>query len=58
MDMHVWDLVGTSGITRILLICTCQQGVYPRGHPTPLASNALIYNSHIFQLDCTFLFNV
>jgi hypothetical protein len=35
--MHVQDLVGISGITRVLLVCSCQQGAHPRGRPTPLA---------------------
>jgi hypothetical protein len=36
VDMHVTDLVGINGITRVLLLYTCQQGVYPRGHVLPL----------------------
>jgi hypothetical protein len=32
VDMHATDLVGINGITRVLLVYTCQQGVYPRGH--------------------------
>jgi hypothetical protein len=36
MDMHATDLVGINGITRVLLVHTCQQGVYPRGHAVPL----------------------
>ena len=35
--MHVQDLVGISGFTRVLLVCSCQQGAHPRGRPTPLA---------------------
>jgi hypothetical protein len=34
--MHVMDLLGINGITRVLLVYTCQQGVYPRGHVQPL----------------------
>jgi hypothetical protein len=30
--MRATDLVGINGITRVLLVYTCQQGVYPRGH--------------------------
>jgi hypothetical protein len=30
------DLVGTNGITRVLSVYACQQGVYPRGHVLPL----------------------
>jgi hypothetical protein len=51
--MHATDLVGINGVTRVLLIYTCQQGVYPRGHIHPFGSlththtqrdeNALIY---------------
>jgi hypothetical protein len=36
VDMHATDLVGINGITRVLLLYTCQQGVYPRGHVLPL----------------------
>jgi hypothetical protein len=28
VDMHATDLVGINGITRVLLVYTCQQGVY------------------------------
>jgi hypothetical protein len=31
--MHVVEI---SGFTRVLLVCTCQQGAHPRGRPTPL----------------------
>jgi hypothetical protein len=34
--MHATDLVGINGITRVLLVYTCQQGVYPRRHVLPL----------------------
>jgi hypothetical protein len=36
VDMHAADLVGINGITRVLIVYTCQQGVYPRGHILPL----------------------
>jgi hypothetical protein len=36
VDMHATDLVGINGITRVLLVHTCQQGVYPRDHVLPL----------------------
>jgi hypothetical protein len=36
MDMHATDLVGINGITLVLLVYACQQGVYPRGHILPL----------------------
>jgi hypothetical protein len=36
VDMHATDLVGINGITRVLSVYTCQQGVYPRGHVLPL----------------------
>jgi hypothetical protein len=32
VEMHTTDLVGINVITRFLLVYTCQQGVYPRGH--------------------------
>jgi hypothetical protein len=34
--MHATDLVGINGITRVLLVYTCQQGVYPRDDVLPL----------------------
>jgi hypothetical protein len=34
--MHATILVGINGITRVLLVYACQQGVYPRGHVLPL----------------------
>jgi hypothetical protein len=34
--MHATDLVGINGITRVSLVYTCQQGVYPRDHILPL----------------------
>jgi hypothetical protein len=37
MGMHVWDLVGISGFTLVLLVCPCQQGAHPRDRPTLLA---------------------
>jgi hypothetical protein len=36
MDMHATDLVGINDITRVLLVYTGKQGVYPRGHVLPL----------------------
>jgi hypothetical protein len=36
MGMHAMDLVGINGITRVLLVYTCQKCVYPRGHVLPL----------------------
>jgi hypothetical protein len=36
VDMHAMDLVGINGITRVLLVYTCLQGVYPRGRILPL----------------------
>jgi hypothetical protein len=54
--MHATDLVGINGITRALLVYTCQQGVYPRGHVHPLrlpdgCNDKLIYHvrSYIFS---------
>jgi hypothetical protein len=32
VDMHATDLVAINGITRVLSVYSCQQGVYPRGH--------------------------
>jgi hypothetical protein len=32
VDMHATDLVEISGITRVLLVYTCQQAVCPQGH--------------------------
>jgi hypothetical protein len=36
VDFRATDLVGISGITQVLLVYTCQQGVYPRDHVLPL----------------------
>jgi hypothetical protein len=36
VDMHATDLEGINGITQVLLVYTCQQGVYRRGHVLPL----------------------
>jgi hypothetical protein len=36
VDMHASDLVGINGITRVLLVYTCQQGVFAQGHILPL----------------------
>jgi hypothetical protein len=47
MDMHTTDLVGINGVTRVLLVYTCQQGVYPRGHLLPLRL-PLVHYFHIF----------
>jgi hypothetical protein len=42
VDMHATDLVGINGITRVLLVYTCQQDVYPRGHVLPLRFKVVI----------------
>jgi hypothetical protein len=42
VDMHATDLVGINGITRVLLVYSCQQGVYPRGHVLALRLPHLI----------------
>jgi hypothetical protein len=34
--MHATDLVGINGITGVLLVYSCQRGVYPRDHVLPL----------------------
>jgi hypothetical protein len=34
--MYATDLVGINGITRVLLVYTCQRGAYPRGHVVSL----------------------
>jgi hypothetical protein len=44
VDMNVTDLVGINGITRVLLVYTCQQGVYPRGHVPPLRLQNIAYH--------------
>jgi hypothetical protein len=36
VDMHATGLVRINGITRVLLVYTCQQGVCPRGYVLPL----------------------
>jgi hypothetical protein len=45
VDRHETDLVGINDITRVLLVYTCQQGVYPRGHVLPLRLPLLSYSS-------------
>jgi hypothetical protein len=50
MDMHATDLVGINGITRVLLVYTCQQGVYPRDHILPLLLLLGNVISHIFRV--------
>jgi hypothetical protein len=42
--MHATDLVGINGITRVLLVYICQQGVYPRGHVLPLRLQNIAYH--------------
>jgi hypothetical protein len=37
--MHATDLVGINGVTPVLLVYTCQQGVHPRGHLLPFDSH-------------------
>jgi hypothetical protein len=41
--MYASDLVGINGITRVLLVYTCQKCVYPRGHVLPLRLPNLFY---------------
>jgi hypothetical protein len=41
--MHATDLIGINDITRVLLVYTCQQGVYPRGHVIPLRLLSSLY---------------
>jgi hypothetical protein len=36
VDMHATEVVGINGITRVLLVYTCQQAEYPPGHILPL----------------------
>jgi hypothetical protein len=36
VEIHATDFIGINGITRVLLVYTCQQIVYPRGHVLPL----------------------
>jgi hypothetical protein len=40
--MHATDLVGINDITLVLLVYSCQQGVYPRGHVLPLRLPAVL----------------
>jgi hypothetical protein len=50
VDMHATDLVGINGITLVLSVYTCQQGVYPRGHVLPLRLPVLssIYSNYSY----------
>jgi hypothetical protein len=43
------DLVGINGITLVLLVYTCQKGVYPRDHVLPLRLPLLQVLSTLFQ---------
>jgi hypothetical protein len=43
VDMYAKDLVGINDITRVLLVYTCQQGVYPRGYVLPLRLSYMGY---------------
>jgi hypothetical protein len=47
--MHATDLVGINYITRVLLVYTCQQGVYPRGHVLPLRLTPYIHSLILLQ---------
>ena len=51
--MHVWNLVGISGFTRVLLVYLCQQGAHPRDRPTPLAPTMCVSVTNFF-LDIAF----
>jgi hypothetical protein len=51
VDMHATDLVGINGITRVLLVYTCQQGLYPRGQLLPLRPPSM-YLLHKASLNC------
>jgi hypothetical protein len=46
--MHATDLVGINGISRVLLVYTCQQGVrvYPRGRVLPLRLPRFIHEMY------------
>jgi hypothetical protein len=49
VDIHTTDLVRINDITRVLLVYTCQQGVYPRGHVLPLRLPALDVSMRIID---------
>jgi hypothetical protein len=54
VDMHATDLVGINGISRVLLVYSCQQGVYPRGHVLPLRIlnfNIVMPFTHVLKVD-------
>jgi hypothetical protein len=42
VDMHATDLVAINGITGVLSVYSCQQGVCPRGHVLPLRLPSVI----------------
>jgi hypothetical protein len=50
VDMHATDLVGINGITRVLLVYTRQQCVYPRDHVLSLRL-PWILNRHLYFLN-------
>jgi hypothetical protein len=45
VDMHATDLVGINGITRVLLVCTCQRGV-------PSRPRTVTFNIHNYTRHC------
>jgi hypothetical protein len=47
--MHATDLVALNDITRVLLVYSCQQGVYPRGHVLPLRLTIVHIDHKIFM---------
>jgi hypothetical protein len=48
VDMLAKDLVGINGITRVLLVYTCQQGVYPRDYVLPLRLPGILSYYFVF----------
>jgi hypothetical protein len=58
VDLHATDLVKINGITRVLLVHTCQQGVYRRGHVLPLRLPINIYLHLLLVLKSKFFHQV
>jgi hypothetical protein len=53
MDMQATDLVGINGITRVLLVYTCQQSEYPRCQVLPLRQYVTSHPNYLKLLTCS-----
>jgi hypothetical protein len=54
MDMQATDLVGINGITRVLLVYTCQQSeYYPRCQVPALRQYVTSHHKYLILLTCS-----